>query len=373
MAVAASPGLGKRKDPPPETWPTGADGDGRWICFVRHAQALHNVYDENLWTPDNPLTEDGRAQCESAREEWGGKLFAGAELVVSSPMTRALQTADLISGSRGDLNWMVTPMCSEKLSGATCDEGRKKSEVVEELPWMASWNGVAELDDEWWKDDRPPEEERVIAFLDFLEKREEKRIVVVSHGAFLEYIVGYHLHNAHHHLMPVTEFRGIRQRLSRSTFNLGTCMVREYEETPLHDLLKAPLTCFKGIGKRKASLLSSLGVQTVEQLARWKYAKWAESICLLAPEEKEGGRDVSHTARRININKALDKEWEGWAMSFLLEAPPSAFEGLSEKHNPTFKALGISNIQDFGQWNVFKWARALAGTLSEVESLDGQS
>jgi hypothetical protein len=272
---------------------------------------------------------------------------------------------------------MVTPMCSEKLSGATCDEGRKKGEVMEELPWMASWNGVAELDDEWWKAERPAEEDRVDAFLDFLEQREEKKIVVVSHGAFLQYIVGYHLHNAHHHMMPVTEFRGIRQRLGRSTFNLGSVVIRDYEETPLRELVKAPLTCIKGIGNKKLSLLCALGVPTVEKMANWKYAKWAESICLLATKEKDGGRDVSHKANKININKALDKEWEGWAMSFLLDAPPSAFEGLSKKHDSTFKALGVATIKDLGDGegqvrNVFKWARAIH-TLASVESLDGQS
>eukprot|EP00930_Biecheleria_cincta_P084320 TRINITY_DN73805_c0_g1_i1.p1 TRINITY_DN73805_c0_g1~~TRINITY_DN73805_c0_g1_i1.p1 ORF type:complete len:365 (-),score=51.18 TRINITY_DN73805_c0_g1_i1:145-1239(-) len=361
----------KRKFSASDGWPE-VGGGSKWICFVRHAQALHNVCNDNLWTPDNPLTDEGKKQCADARNEWGIKIFPEADLIVTSPMTRALQTGYLISGSQDDLNWMVTPMCAEKLSGATCDQGRPKPELLKELPWMNSWQGVAELDDEWWTEKRAAEEERVTAFLDFLEKRTEERIVVVSHGAFLEYIVGYHLHNAHHHIMPVSEFRSIKQRLARSSFNLSFALVQEYEDKMLHDLAKAPLCCFSGIGPRKQSLLTSLGPKSVESLANWKFARWAEAICILATTEKDGSRDCSKSPGKININKALDKEWEGWSMSFLLDAPPSAFAGLTQKHDQTFKALGITSIKDLGNWQYYKWARAIC-SLAEAESIDGIS
>jgi len=361
----------KRKHSALDGWPEAGAGN-KWICFVRHAQALHNVCNDNLWTPDNPLTEEGKKQCKAAHKEWGSKIFSEADLVLSSPMTRALTTGYLISGSRGDLNWMVTPMCSEKLSGANCDLGRPKPELLKDLPWMSSWKGVAELDDEWWTAKRPAEEERVTAFLDFLEKRTEEKIVVVSHGAFLEYIVGYHLHNAHHHVMPVSEFRSIKQRLARSSFNLGFALVQEYEDKTLRDLAKGPVTCFSGLGGRKQTLLSSFGIKSVESLASWKFARWAESICLLASTEKDGSTDCSKNKGKININKALDKEWEGWSMSFLIDAPPSAFAGLTPKHDETLKALGITSIKDLGNWRYYKWARAIC-TLAEVEAIDGSS
>lgn len=362
----------KRKDPPAEGWPSEAVPGTKWICFVRHAQALHNVCEDNLWTPDNPLTEEGEKQCEEAHKEWGDKIFSKADLIVVSPMTRALQTGYIISGKKGDLNWTVTPMCSEKLSGATCDEGRPKTELVKNLPWMSAWKGVAELDEEWWTAKRPPEEERVTEFLKFLEEQKEEKIVVVSHGAFLQYIVGYHLPNANHHIMPVTEFKGITDRLARSSFNLSAAVVGAYKDSSLHELKNAPLKCFAGIGEKQAALLGTLGLKTVQSLGDWKYAKWAEAICILAQQEQDGAQDVSHIANKININKALVKDWEGWAMSFLLGGQPSAFTGLSPKHDQYLSGLDIKTIKDLGEWKYYKWAKSIC-TLASLEDQEGKS
>lgn len=38
-----------------------------------------------------------------AHAEWGRKIFEGAELIIVSPMTRALQTAYFIGGAPGRL------------------------------------------------------------------------------------------------------------------------------------------------------------------------------------------------------------------------------------------------------------------------------
>lgn len=69
------------------------------------------VCDDNLWTPDNPLTKEGERQCQEAYEDWGQPLFEAAELIVVSPMTRALQTAYRIGGLKAsDARVLVTPM-----------------------------------------------------------------------------------------------------------------------------------------------------------------------------------------------------------------------------------------------------------------------
>lgn len=114
--------------------------------------------------------------CEDARKEWGNEVFKDADLIVVSPMMRALQTAYILSGKNGDdSRWLVSPMCSEHLSGATCDEGRPKSELVKAIPWMSQWKGVGEIDEHWWTLPRPEEPLRVAAFLKFLQERPEQK------------------------------------------------------------------------------------------------------------------------------------------------------------------------------------------------------
>eukprot|EP00437_Effrenium_voratum_P041232 CAMPEP_0181482816 /NCGR_PEP_ID=MMETSP1110-20121109/45070_1 /TAXON_ID=174948 /ORGANISM="Symbiodinium sp., Strain CCMP421" /LENGTH=336 /DNA_ID=CAMNT_0023608447 /DNA_START=32 /DNA_END=1039 /DNA_ORIENTATION=+ len=329
-----------------DAWP-----EGRSFCFVRHAQALHNVCDDNLWTPDNPLTEAGQRQCQEASEEWGRRIFGEAELIVVSPMTRALQTAYLIGGLKAeDSRVLVTPMCAEHLSGATCDEGRPLEELRRDLPWAVGWKGVTDLAEEWWTEKRPEESLRVSAFLDFLKDRPERTIVVVSHGAFLQYIVGYHMENAQQHLMSAEDIGTAKKSCLRSSFNIGFAVIAEYEDAPLKRLAKSPLTCLRGLGRKGAAVLATLGPKTVTDLAHWKFARWAESICILSPAEADGNRDVSKLQRKMNINKALDKEWEGWAMSFLLDAPLSAFAGLTPAKDPIFKSIGLTCIKDLGEW-----------------------
>eukprot|EP00443_Scrippsiella_acuminata_P085742 CAMPEP_0115455396 /NCGR_PEP_ID=MMETSP0271-20121206/44136_1 /TAXON_ID=71861 /ORGANISM="Scrippsiella trochoidea, Strain CCMP3099" /LENGTH=366 /DNA_ID=CAMNT_0002881849 /DNA_START=15 /DNA_END=1115 /DNA_ORIENTATION=+ len=360
----------KRKGAPITEWKVDP-GTGKCVCFIRHAQALHNVFDENLWTPDNPLTEDGEKMCEAAREEWGARIFVGAELVVISPMTRALQTAYLISGKDTTKQpWIVTPMCAEKLSGATCDEGIPLDMLKKRLPWIAELQGVAELRESWWTEPRKEEELRVKDFLDFLQRRPEKKIVVVSHGAFLEYIVGYHLANAAHFMMEADRMDIVRE--SQRSLNIDNCLSFGFAMKSLHAVVDAPLWALRGIGTREAGLLEKAGLKTVKQLANWKCAKWAEAFYILAPQGKEGVVDVHDKAGEMNINAALVKDWEGYSLKELLDAPLSAFEGVTEAKSKTFEAIGLKTIRDLSTWKYYKWARAIV-TLADVEKLDGSS
>lgn len=74
----------------------------------------------------------------------------------------------------------------------------------------------------------------------------------------------------------------------------------------------------------------------------------------------------------MNINRALVKEWEGYSISELLEAPLTALAGITEAQQAIFKSLGIKCIKDLGTWKYYLWARSIC-TLAEVESKDGTS
>jgi broad specificity phosphatase PhoE len=360
----------REKETDVDVWPQ--EVTQQHVCFIRHAEALHNVCDDNLWTPDNPLTKHGVRQCKRAREQWGRKLFDEAELVIVSPMTRTLQTAYLINGSNFDARWLMTPMCAETLSGATCDEGTPKTSQVGKLPWMANVDGFSELAETWWLEEREEEAVRAAGFLKFLKSRPEKRIVVVSHGRFLKHATGEYLQNACLRIMSPEDIASSEQKNLTPIFNFNSALTRDYESKPLKAILSAPLSCLKGIGQKKSAIIAQVGPKTVRGLAHWKYANWAEALCVMESTAEAGARDFAHMAHKMNINKAIIAKWEGQSVTDLLQAPLHAFEGLTEKQDAIFKTIGIKNIRDLGNWKYYKWARAVSA-LAMAESVDGSS
>lgn len=171
------------------------------VCFIRHAQACHNVHKDNILIPDNPLTMDGVNQCKKARYTWAASIFNAADLIVVSPMRRALQTAVWLNDlNTSDQRFLVTSLCTERWSGA-CDEGTCKSQLIKDYPYLLGWQGIQELEEEWWPRQADNEVDRVNKFLSFLRSRPERKVVVISHGGLLSYIVGYKLTNLGHHTM----------------------------------------------------------------------------------------------------------------------------------------------------------------------------
>ena len=70
-------------------------------------------------------------------------------------------------------------------------------------------------------------------------------------------------------------------------------------------------------------------------------------------------------AVQVDLSKALDKAYEDKSVSDVLDAPPSALAGLTEKHDAVLaEALGIRTVRDLGANKYF----ALAGVLVALEN-----
>lgn len=70
----------------------------------------------------------------------------------------------------------------------------------------------------------------------------------------------------------------------------------------------------------------------------------------------------------VNLGKGLDKAWEDKSLEEILDAPPSALAGLTEKHDEALKAaLNIKTIRELGSNKYF----ALAGVLVALEGKTG--
>ena len=115
------------------------------IVLIRHGQSTFNEHYERTGQDpghvDARLTALGQQQARQAREELAATEF---DIVVSSPLTRAIQTTHAIFGHR-DLPVHVTCRHREKLE-SSCDVGRSPLHLKEEFPHL----DFDHLDDPWW-------------------------------------------------------------------------------------------------------------------------------------------------------------------------------------------------------------------------------
>jgi hypothetical protein len=61
----------------------------------------------------------------------------------------------------------------------------------------------------------------------------------------------------------------------------------------------------------------------------------------------------------VKFAKLVDKAWEDKSAAEILAAPPSALEGLTEKHDEVLAGLGVKTVGDLGKWKYATRAAAL--------------
>ena len=122
-------------------------------------------------------------------------------MMLCSPLTRTLQTFSLIFPTP-IANTIVLPLVREHLDHS-CDVGRQPSILRQEF----SHFNFDEVKEFWWNDNVPTDEKaikresiedldkRVLKFKNWLNKRPEKNIALVSHGTFISRIIHYFLNN----------------------------------------------------------------------------------------------------------------------------------------------------------------------------------
>ena len=173
------------------------------IHFMRHGQALHNVRAEGLRSEgcsfetfintmreddalDADLTPLGREQAAAARAALGARA-AGAELLVASPLSRALETAQLVFpelAAAGDGKFVCVEELREWSGQLVNARRRSRAELRAKFP-ACDFSGVPEEDETW--DAAALETEasvraRGVRVLRWLAARPEREIAVVAHG-----------------------------------------------------------------------------------------------------------------------------------------------------------------------------------------------
>lgn len=140
------------------------------------------------------------------------------------------------------------------------------------------------------------------------------------------------------------------------TLNISEAVMKADEGSFITTLAGANVEVLQGIGPKADAVLEALKVKTVEDLATYKYFLIARSIVTLAETETEGGRPDGSV---MNLDKAVDKEFEPKSLKEIAEAPTSALQGLSEKARALFDELHVKTIKDLANFKYCKIAEAL--------------
>jgi broad specificity phosphatase PhoE len=180
------------------------------VHLIRHGEGFHNIGISKL---DSNLTGKGWAQAHGLGDHIKS-CVDGIELVISSPLTRALETAAgafgmgqgqniLMEKEHGIMNtqtahdtlfcipgtrYIVHELCRERLGPSNCDARREKSLLQQRFPGFDFSLITSEKDAMWIEGDVESESsvaERGIEFLRYVMSQPEKNIAVITHSAFL--------------------------------------------------------------------------------------------------------------------------------------------------------------------------------------------
>jgi glucosyl-3-phosphoglycerate phosphatase len=172
------------------------------VILIRHGQSTFNAaYEATCIDPmmfDAPLSPLGVEQVERTRVKVASLPIP--DVIVTSPLTRALQTASGIFGGAG-IPITVSALHREHLANS-CDVGRSPHFLAKEFPQMH----FSHLADTWWyegaRDERgiavEPKDvfhKRVEDFDKWLRSHNASMVAVVGHGDFFHALTGHRLQN----------------------------------------------------------------------------------------------------------------------------------------------------------------------------------
>mmetsp|Transcript_35487 Transcript_35487/g.57090 ORF Transcript_35487/g.57090 Transcript_35487/m.57090 type:complete len:277 (+) Transcript_35487:34-864(+) len=118
-------------------------------------------------------------------------------------------------------------------------------------------------------------------------------------------------------------------------------------------------------GQTPAEVAKNEAVRAVIQKAEETEAPAAEAAEgeVPAPPKKKAKKMPSY---KLNINNAVDKEYEGSSLTDIAAAPTSALQGVAQKGREVLKKFKVHTISDLGKWKFYRIAKAILG-LAQLE------
>lgn len=162
--------------------------------YIRHGQSEFNIAmnttGQDPGIVDAPLTEQGRAQALAAANTLSEHKITH---LVSSPYTRALQTASIIA-AHIDVPIKIEPLAGER-SVFTCDIGTPTSRLRAAWPQL----DFSDLPEKWWPDPEESHDHLNARVQNFHEKWRDifalGQTGLVSHWYFLNTLLGHNFQN----------------------------------------------------------------------------------------------------------------------------------------------------------------------------------
>jgi predicted RecB family nuclease len=134
----------------------------------------------------------------------------------------------------------------------------------------------------------------------------------------------------------------------------------------LKELSQAPIEALQGIGKVHGDIIAHLGVETVKELATYKFFLLARGIKTLAEVEEKGTR---HADSVMNVDRGIVKDEESKSFTEMVESPIHIIDGLTTDAEDLFKTLGVKTVGDLAEFKYCRWAEAIVELANYEESL----
>jgi glucosyl-3-phosphoglycerate phosphatase len=173
------------------------------IHLIRHGQSTANVALAATGVDpleiDPPLSPLGEEQVRQSHLHHAERHY---DLIVASPLRRAIQTASGIFAGRENVPFIVEALHRERIEN-TGDVGRSPRDLNTDFPHL----DFTHLPDVWWHADGEPDHrgihvepfevlhKRIRLFKDWLDSRPEQRIAVIGHGTFFFHMTGVRFEN----------------------------------------------------------------------------------------------------------------------------------------------------------------------------------
>lgn len=176
------------------------------FVFLRHGESIGNA--ESRWQgqSDYALTERGRAQARALAERWKSEA-AKFDLIVSSPLVRAKETAEIIASALGakiELDPLLLERNIGEMEGLTMEEVRK----IPQPPYITPYDPIGgEGEGDWALFLRAGQA------LHDLVLRPPGSYLIVSHGGLLNQLM-----NAIIGIAPHVDPSGVRFRFENTAF-----------------------------------------------------------------------------------------------------------------------------------------------------------
>lgn len=176
------------------------------FVFLRHGESLGNAQSRWQGQSDYPLTERGRAQARALAERWKAEN-AKFDLILSSPLGRAKETAEIIASAlnvRVELDPIWLERAIGEMEGLTAEEVRQKPKPPYTNPYD-SIGGDGEGDWALYL--------RAGQALHGLLRRSPGNYLIVSHGGLLNQVM-----HAITGVAPHADPSGVRFRFENTAF-----------------------------------------------------------------------------------------------------------------------------------------------------------